>query len=138
MRIDSTPTSVNFLSESWTEPRTRSCRSSLRSTCPRAHAGDDATLIATLESAKKHRARSGAHPSYPDRAGFGREPMELPPIELARELRAQLTHLSKLSRSQAGVLFRHVKPHGALYNLAAVDEGWPKPWPQPCSVSTGT
>jgi UPF0271 protein len=86
-----------------------------------AHAGDEATLLATLESAKRLGLAVGAHPSYPDRAGFGRTRMAIPPIELSRQIRTQLSYLAELA-SKAGVTLSHVKPHGALYNVAAVDE----------------
>jgi UPF0271 protein len=86
-----------------------------------AHAGDESTLIATLESAKRLGLAVGAHPSYPDRAGFGRSRMDIPPIELSRQIRTQLAYLKSLA-ARVGVALTHVKPHGALYNIAAVEE----------------
>jgi UPF0271 protein len=84
------------------------------------HAGDSATMAATLAAAKAHGVAVGAHPSFPDRTNFGRTEMSLPPEELRTALRAQLQLFHQLA-AEAGVPPRHVKPHGALYNMAARD-----------------
>jgi UPF0271 protein len=62
----------------------------------------------------------GAHPSYPDRAGFGRKPMKIPTEILRRSLVQQIRDLSDVCQA-LGTHLTHVKPHGALYNLAAKD-----------------
>jgi UPF0271 protein len=85
-----------------------------------AHAGDEATILATLESAKRLGLAVGAHPSYPDRTNFGRKRMDIPLAELSPLIHEQLFYLSTLAR-KVGVQLSHVKPHGALYNAAADD-----------------
>jgi UPF0271 protein len=80
-----------------------------------AHAGDDGTMAATLRLAEENGVVAGAHPGFADRENFGRLELDLPPAELAASLREQLDRL----RSHGE--FHYVKPHGALYNLAAQD-----------------
>ncbi len=85
------------------------------------HAGDTDTMRRAVDAALRHGVAIGAHPSYPDRAGFGR--MELPhlrPNELPQILTAQLEELQTVCR-EFGTALHHVKPHGALYNRAARD-----------------
>lgn len=87
------------------------------------HAGDDDTMRHTVSLALRHGVAIGAHPSYPDREGFGRIDVlgkTLMPDELPGVLREQLTRLQDICRV-AGTRIRHVKPHGALYNRAARD-----------------
>jgi UPF0271 protein len=62
----------------------------------------------------------GAHPSFPDRESFGRKKMDLPDHELKKSVREQLQKVQNLAAAQ-GVKLAHIKPHGALYNQAAVD-----------------
>jgi UPF0271 protein len=62
----------------------------------------------------------GAHPSYPDREGFGRRAMSMPPAELSASVAAQVAALLSVTR-RLGARLAHVKPHGALYNAAAKD-----------------
>jgi 5-oxoprolinase (ATP-hydrolysing) subunit A len=81
-----------------------------------AHAGNAATMRHAVEQARDHGVRLGAHPSYPDRANFGRVSMRLAPRDLRRSLLEQM----KTLRSLAGAI-SHVKPHGALYNDAHHD-----------------
>lgn len=81
-----------------------------------AHAGDEATMRATVALAQRHGVAIGAHPGFADRANFGRRELALPPREIVDLVRMQIEAL----RAIAPV--RHVKPHGALYNLAARDE----------------
>lgn len=83
-----------------------------------AHAGDDATLGATLAAAKAHRLAVGAHPGYPDRANFGRKAMSLSDEAVSQTTFEQLTHLATLAKS-AGIDLAHIKPHGALYHEIA-------------------
>jgi len=85
------------------------------------HGGDPLTIEATIRQALQHGVRIGAHPSYPDLAGFGRRRMHLPPAELTAVVKYQIAVLKSLTESQGGQL-AYVKPHGALYNVAADDE----------------
>ena len=62
----------------------------------------------------------GAHPGYPDRAGFGRVAMALSPKEVEACVAEQVERLSAIAR-QEGTRVRHVKPHGALYHAAMND-----------------
>jgi UPF0271 protein len=78
------------------------------------HAGDDDSMTATVADALERGVRVGAHPSYPDRAGFGREPMEIDRDELRESLSGQLRALERICRSQ-GTTVASVKAHGALY-----------------------
>lgn len=82
------------------------------------HAGDDDTMTATVAAALEHGVRVGAHPSYPDRAGFGRTPMEIDRDELGTSLAAQLRALDRICR-KAGTSLASVKAHGALYGEVA-------------------
>jgi len=87
------------------------------------HAGDADTMRRTVELALQHGVAIGAHPSYPDRAGFGRVDIlgvSLRPEDLTGLLFEQMHRLQSVCR-EFGVRLRHVKPHGALYNRAAVD-----------------
>ncbi len=85
------------------------------------HAGDPLTMERTLLLAKKHGVHAGAHPSFPDLAGFGRRPMKLPPEELRSLLVYQISALKGMAQS-LGMKIRHVKPHGALYHTVSTDE----------------
>ena len=82
------------------------------------HAGDETTIRSTIESAIAHRVQIGAHPSFDDRARFGRVEMNLTDPELYDLVVRQLISFSKLV-SEYGQQLTHVKPHGALYNLSA-------------------
>lgn len=84
------------------------------------HAGDAATMRATLRAAGDLGLAVGAHPSYPDRAGFGRRPMEISAGALADAVRDQMAALAAIAAAE-GLALRHVKPHGALYHRAAED-----------------
>jgi UPF0271 protein len=87
------------------------------------HAGDADTMRRTVELALRHGVAIGAHPSYPDRGGFGRVDIlgiSLRPEDLTGLLFEQMHRLQSICR-EFGVRLRHVKPHGALYNRAAVD-----------------
>lgn len=86
-----------------------------------AHAGDPLVMRRTLLLAKEHNVAVGAHPGYPDLHGFGRRVIPLSPDEVEAWTLAQLGALDAMARG-AGVILRHVKPHGALYNTAADDE----------------
>jgi len=84
------------------------------------HAGDESTMKATVSSAIRHGVAIGAHPSYPDREHFGRAVIERTPEEIYRDVVAQVRALESIVREQ-GARLRHVKAHGALYNVAARD-----------------
>lgn len=84
------------------------------------HAGDTATMRAMLIAAKAHGVCAGAHPSYPDRANFGRVSMAIEPRELQSSLEAQIADFYAQAVAQ-NIAVTHVKPHGALYNDAADD-----------------
>src|SRR5215213_6953010 len=85
-----------------------------------AHAGDPTVMRRTVDLAAKAGASIGAHPGYPDRAGFGRRDMTMSAEELEASLLYQLGALHAFVQA-AGETMRHVKPHGALYNRAASD-----------------
>lgn len=85
-----------------------------------AHAGDDATMRATLRLCREHGVAVGAHPGYADREHFGRRELALSAGDLRALLDAQLQRIATLA-SDEGIRLAHVKPHGALYNLAARD-----------------
>ncbi len=84
------------------------------------HASDPGTMRRTVRLAKRHGVAVGAHPSYPDRVGFGRRPMAAAPQEIRDDVVYQVGALSGFCRAE-GVALRHVKAHGALYNAAARD-----------------
>ena len=85
------------------------------------HAGDPMVMARTVELALRGGAAVGAHPGYPDLLGFGRREMETFPGEIRNYILYQVGALSAFVRA-GGAKLRHVKPHGALYNLAARDE----------------
>ena len=85
------------------------------------HAGDPMVMAKTMELVKKHRVAVGAHPGYPDLLGFGRRNLETLPGEIKNYLLFQIGALMAFARAN-GLTLQHVKPHGALYNLAARDE----------------
>lgn len=84
------------------------------------HAGDADTMRATVELALQHGVAIGAHPGLEDRAYFGRRELPLTPAEAHALVRRQIEVLNQVARSCGGRI-AHVKPHGALYNLAARD-----------------
>ena len=85
------------------------------------HAGDETSMRNTLLLARDMGVLAGAHPGYPDRENFGREPVAARPGEVRRWVAEQTRELMRLAE-QAGTRLFHVKPHGALYSLAAQDE----------------
>ncbi|MFT4010100.1 MAG: 5-oxoprolinase subunit PxpA [Nocardioidaceae bacterium] len=84
------------------------------------HAGDPSTIRSALAVAAANEVTVGAHVGYPDLQGFGRRPMDLGD-ELVDIVVYQIAALVELARIE-GTAVRYVKPHGALYNRAAVDE----------------
>jgi UPF0271 protein len=87
-----------------------------------AHAGDPTTILRTVALAARHGAAVGAHPGYPDLAGFGRRDLELAPDELRAAIVVQVGAV-QAAATVAGTGVVHVKPHGAMYNRAARDRG---------------
>jgi UPF0271 protein len=85
------------------------------------HAGDPATMAGVLELAARLGVAAGAHPGYPDRAGFGRYATGMTPRQIEATVLEQVTTLDGIAR-HVGVALTHIKPHGALYNDAAHDE----------------
>jgi UPF0271 protein len=86
------------------------------------HAGDAASMAAALRLAAEHGVAVGAHPSYPDRAQFGRREMAASADEIAAWVTQQIDALAEQA-ARLGLRLAHVKPHGALYNTAARDAG---------------
>ena len=85
-----------------------------------AHAGDASVMRATVRAAKLADVSVGAHPGFPDLEGFGRREMRMPASEIETSVRDQIAALAGIAASE-GVVLSHVKPHGALYNMAARD-----------------
>ncbi len=83
------------------------------------HAGDPLTIRRAVRLALDAGAAVGAHPGYPDLAGFGRRDMDLAPDELEAAVLYQVAALAGIVHAEGGRL-AHVKPHGALYNRASV------------------
>ncbi|HPF23167.1 MAG TPA: 5-oxoprolinase subunit PxpA [Hyphomonas sp.] len=84
------------------------------------HAGDEASMEATIRAADVRGVRIGAHPSYPDREGFGRSRADVSNDDLEISLLSQVRRLRAVARDR-GVEIAHLKPHGSLYNDAARD-----------------
>lgn len=85
------------------------------------HAGDAHTMRETVQLANKKEIAIGAHPSFPDLQGFGRRNMSLSPNEIFDIVLYQVSALKGICEAFSAKL-HHVKPHGALYNIAAKDE----------------
>ena len=90
-----------------------------------AHAGDAASMSATLQAAISKGVAIGAHPSYPDRAGRGRRSYFLAGADLQKSLVNQIDALQSIATGAAATV-SHVKPHGALYTDAACDRSLAK------------
>lgn len=84
------------------------------------HAGDETTMRATLRLCREHGVAAGAHPGFADRANFGRNAVPLSPDQIGELVTGQVAALAGIAASE-GVRLAHVKPHGALYNIAARD-----------------
>jgi 5-oxoprolinase (ATP-hydrolysing) subunit A len=85
------------------------------------HAGDPSVIDRTVALALERGVAVGAHPSHWDLRGFGRRAIAADPEELAADVVYQVGAVAAFVKSR-GAALRHVKPHGALYNQAAVDE----------------
>lgn len=101
------------------DPALIPCVTSVSIACG-AHAGDEPTMRATLRLAQTHGVSAGAHPGFADRDGFGRREQHLSPMALEDLVRSQVQRLMAIAHDE-GVVLRHVKPHGALYNMACRD-----------------
>nr|WP_321410002.1 5-oxoprolinase subunit PxpA [uncultured Carboxylicivirga sp.] len=84
------------------------------------HAGDPGVIRKTIEAALNHKVAIGAHPGFPDIQGFGRRSMLLTDDELFDTILYQVSALKGMTEALGGKL-QHVKPHGAMYNMAAQD-----------------
>ena len=84
------------------------------------HAGDPRVMERTVALAAERGVAIGAHVSYPDRVGFGRRRIDATPDEIRTDVLYQLGALEAFCRARR-VRLEHVKPHGALYNVAAVE-----------------
>ena len=84
------------------------------------HAGDPGVMRATVALAREHGVAVGAHPGFPDLAGFGRRELNATSREVEDYVVYQVGALAAMAGAQ-GVPLQHVKPHGALFNMAAVE-----------------
>ncbi|WP_066258468.1 LamB/YcsF family protein [Neobacillus drentensis] len=82
------------------------------------HAGDHNVMFETVRLAQKYGVKIGAHPGFPDLAGFGRREMNLSPREIYNLVIYQIGALQAVTKA-SGTTLSHVKPHGALYNMTA-------------------
>lgn len=82
------------------------------------HAGDPATMRKTVQMALKKNVGIGAHPGFPDLVGFGRREINISPEEAYDLVVYQIGALSGFVKAEGGRI-QHVKPHGALFNMAA-------------------
>ena len=85
------------------------------------HAGDPLVMDKTVAAAKAAGVAVGAPPGFPDLQGFGRRNMACTPAEVKAYVQYQVGALKAFTQAH-GVKLQHVKPHGALYNMAAKDE----------------
>ena len=84
------------------------------------HAGDPAIMRETVRLALKHHVAIGAHPGFPDLQGFGRREINMSPEDVFVMVLYQVGALQAIAKAEGGTV-HHVKPHGALYNMAARD-----------------
>jgi 5-oxoprolinase (ATP-hydrolysing) subunit A len=87
-----------------------------------AHAGDDDTMARAIDLSVSRNVSIGAHPGYPDREHMGRRLLDMDRRDLRASIRDQIARLRRIAARRSASI-SHVKPHGALYNEAAVD-----PW----------
>jgi len=122
MGIMDSPTKIDInadIGEGWNDAALVPFVDSVNIACG-GHTGDEASMRTALELAAYHKLRAGAHPSYPDRASFGRLAMAMAHDAFCATINAQITALSKLAKS-SGVTLTHVKPHGSLYHALYID-----------------
>ena len=84
------------------------------------HAGDPAVMRNTIRLARRYGVAVGAHPGFQDLSGFGRREIHMTPADVENLVAYQVGALSGIAAAE-GVRLSHVKPHGALYNMAARD-----------------
>ena len=84
------------------------------------HASDPVVMSKSVEACKRNSVAVGAHPGFPDLQGFGRRNMIIPPKEVKAMVMYQIGALDAFCRAN-GITMQHVKPHGALYNMAGKD-----------------
>ena len=84
------------------------------------HGGDPSVIRRTIRLAKQHGVAVGAHPGFPDLVGFGRRELMTTPAEAEDFVLYQIAAVAGIAAAEA-VPLQHVKPHGALYNMAARD-----------------
>lgn len=84
------------------------------------HAGDPGVMRATVAMARQHGVAVGAHPGFPDLVGFGRRELHATAREVEDFVTYQIGALAAIAAAQ-GVRLQHVKPHGALFNMAVAD-----------------
>ena len=85
------------------------------------HAGDPVVMQKTVSLAAERGVAVGAHPGYPDLMGFGRRNLKVTPDEARAYVKYQVGALLAFTKAN-GMKMQHVKPHGAFYNMAAVDD----------------
>jgi 5-oxoprolinase (ATP-hydrolysing) subunit A len=90
------------------------------------HAGDASIALAALRQAAERGVQVGAHPSFPDREHFGRLEMARSEEQIYSDCVYQIGALAGLAQA-AGMKLRHIKPHGALYNMACRDDAYARP-----------
>ena len=108
------------LGEGFDDAAIMPCLSSCNIACG-GHAGDAASMRAAVALAVSHGVAVGAHPGFPDRPGFGRLVTTRDLVAIAALVSEQIGALAAIA-AEAGVTLSHVKPHGALYHLAATDD----------------
>jgi 5-oxoprolinase (ATP-hydrolysing) subunit A len=84
------------------------------------HAGDPGAMRATIALARQKKVAIGAHPGFQDLVGFGRREIKASPAEVEDFVLYQVAALAGMAAAQ-GISLQHVKPHGALYNMACRD-----------------
>ncbi len=82
------------------------------------HAGDEALMKKTVQLAKQYNVAIGAHPGFPDKENFGRTEINFSPTDIYRLVSDQIKLLQTICKDEE-VAMHHVKPHGALYNMAS-------------------
>ena len=88
-----------------------------------AHAGNPEIIDEVILLAKAYNVKIGAHPSFPDRENFGRKIINISFSELQKSIRSQI-QLVKSKTEEYGERLHHIKPHGALYNIAAKEKSY--------------
>jgi len=84
------------------------------------HIGNDKSIKKSIKLAINHNVKIGAHPSFPDKLNFGRKIMPITSDDLEKSLTSQINLVIKIARDH-NKRIHHIKPHGALYNLAFYD-----------------